>query len=116
MTKKWEVQMSEQVSSWMEDQPRSTRNRGDDLLLILRFVGPQLGRPTVDSITGSSIHNLKELRVSSSSKEAPRILFCFTKERIALLLVAGDKANNWSDWYDRAIQQAEEEYEQFLEN
>jgi hypothetical protein len=116
LNKRWEVLMSEQVSTWLEVQPRSTRKRVDELLLILRLVGPQLGRPTVDSITGSSIHNLKELRVSSTRKEAPRILFCFTKERVALLLVAGDKAHNWSDWYGRAIQQAEEQYEQFLED
>ncbi|MEW1821695.1 type II toxin-antitoxin system RelE/ParE family toxin [Arthrobacter sp. NPDC080031] len=28
-----------------------------------------------------------------------RILFAFDPERLAILLVAGDKAGNWSKWY-----------------
>jgi hypothetical protein len=112
----WEVKMSEQVTQWLESQPWAIRNKVDALVSLLSANGPQQGRPIVDSISGSRIHNLKELRVSSTSNHAIRILFCFTQNRIALLLVAGDKSNNWSKWYDRAIQQAEEEYDRLIEN
>lgn len=116
MTKKWEIQMSEQVSSWLEAQPRSTKLKVEKVLQLLIDRGPHLGRPLADSIVGSAISNLKELRVSSSNQLAIRILFCFTPARMALLLVAGDKSNNWSEWYSEAIEQAEEIYEQHLED
>jgi hypothetical protein len=35
---------------------------------------------------------------------------------MALLLVAGDKSNNWGSWYQQAIQEAEEIYERYIEN
>jgi hypothetical protein len=116
LAKKWEIQMSEQVSSWLEAQPRSTKVKVKKVLKLLIDHGPHLGRPLVDSIVGSEIRNLKELRVSSSNQLAIRILFCFTPARMALLLVAGDKSNNWSNWYSEAIEQAEEIYEQHLED
>lgn len=57
-----------------------------------------LGRPLVDRITGSRIHNLKELRPGSSASSEIRILFVFDPERRAVLLVAGDKAGDWRRW------------------
>lgn len=42
------------------------------------------------SATGSSLHNLKELRCRSI-----RILFIFDDQRQAVLLVAGDKRGQW---------------------
>jgi len=116
LNRKWEVQMSEQVTTWLEAQPRSTKVKVEKVLQLLIDHGPHLGRPLVGSIVGSAISNLKELRVSSSNQLAIRILFCFTPARMALLLVAGDKSNNWSKWYSEAIEQAEEIYEQQLED
>ena len=54
--------------------------------------GPNLGRPLVDRIKGSSIHNLKELRPGSTGTTEIRILFAFDPWRSSVLLVAGDKA------------------------
>jgi DNA-binding XRE family transcriptional regulator len=65
----------------------------------LAEVGPNLGRPLVDRIKGSAIHNLKELRPGSAGATEVRILFVFDPWRSAILLVAGDKAGNWSGWY-----------------
>jgi hypothetical protein len=98
----------------LESEPVAIRERVDVVLTVLAAHGPNLGRPLVDSISGSSIGNLKELRVLSSRDRAIRILFCFTPERIALLLVAGDKSNNWSGWYQDAIEEAEEIYDRYI--
>jgi hypothetical protein len=49
-----------------------------------------------DTITGSKIKNLKELRPGSSGKSEIRILFVLDPWRPAILLVAGDKAGKWS--------------------
>ena len=116
MHPKWEIRLSHQVLAWLESEPVAIRERVDVVLTVLAAHGPNLGRPLVDSISGSSIGNLKELRVLSSRDRAIRILFCFTPARIALLLVAGDKSNNWGSWYQQAIQEAEEIYERYIEN
>ena len=62
---------------------------------VLAEVGPSLGRPLVDRIKGSSLHNLKELRPGSAGAGELRVLFTFDPWRSAILLVAGDKSGNW---------------------
>ena len=76
----------------------------------LESIGPTPGRPLVDVISGSRIHNLKELRPRSAEGSAIRILFVFDPERQAVLLVAGDKAGRWKEWYDKNIPLAEDRY------
>lgn len=76
---------------------------------VLAEVGPGLGRPLVDTIHGSSIANLKELRPGTV-----RILFAFESWRASILLVAGDKAGRWNEWYREAIPLAEQRYERYL--
>lgn len=45
---------------------------------------------------------------------APAFLLTFDPWRSAILLVAGDKSGNWSNWYRRAIPQAESMYGEYL--
>jgi hypothetical protein len=71
--------------------------------------GPGLGRPLVDTIAGSKVQNLKELRPGTV-----RILFAFDPWRSSILLVAGDKAGRWKTWYRQAIPLAEQRYERYL--
>jgi hypothetical protein len=81
----------------------------------LEVHGPGLGRPLVDTIKGSSLRNLKELRPGSSGASEVRMLFAFDPDRNAVILVAGDKAGNWTGWYKDAIPLAEERYRKHLE-
>lgn len=76
---------------------------------VLAEMGPGLGRPLVDTITGSAIANLKELRPGTV-----RILFVFDPWRSSILLVAGDKAGQWNTWYRDAIPLAGHRYEVYL--
>jgi hypothetical protein len=76
--------------------------------------GPGLGRPLVDTLQGSTISNLKELRPRSGRDVAIRVLFVFDPWSQAVLLVAGDKAGDWARWYQRAIPVAEGAYEAWL--
>jgi hypothetical protein len=76
--------------------------------------GPNLGRPLVDRIKGSSIHNLKELRPGSAGTSEMRILFAFDPWRSSVLLVAGNKYGRWTEWYRQAIPHAEQLYERYL--
>ena len=74
-----------------------------------------LGRPLVDRIEDSKIHNLMELRPGSSGAKEVRILFVFDRARQAVLLVAGDKPGQWNRRYDENIPVAEQRYERWLD-
>ncbi len=76
-----------------------------------RTAGAFLGRPTVDKISGSRFHNMRELRPAAT---IIRILFVFDPQRQAVLLLGGDKAGDWKDWYDKNIPIAEQRYEDWL--
>lgn len=58
---------------------------------LLAQFGPNLGRPTVDTLKGSNYTNMKELRFSWNS-EVWRVAFAFDPHREAILLVGGDKS------------------------
>lgn len=76
--------------------------------------GPSIGRPLVDRLAGSRLHNLKELRPVSSGASEVRILFIFDPVRNVVLLIAGDKSGRWKEWYADAIPAAEAAYEAYL--
>jgi hypothetical protein len=69
---------------------------------------------SVDTITSSKVTNLKELRPGSRGRSEVRILLVFDPWRSAILLVAGDKAGSWNNWYARMIPRAEQLYEIYL--
>ena len=76
-------------------------------MLLLEEFGPQLGRPHADTLKGSTIKNLKELRARTNAHSL-RVLYYFNEERHGLLLIGGDmKGKNEKDFYDRLIQTAE---------
>jgi hypothetical protein len=68
--------------------------------------------PMVDRIAGSRLHNMKELRPSGSTI---RILFCFDPRRTAILLLGGNKADAWEEWYAISISHAELLYNAYPE-
>jgi hypothetical protein len=78
------------------------------------ITGPSLGRPLVDRVHGSQLHNLKELRPGSTGRSEVRLLFVFDATREAVILVAGDKAGQWIRWYQENIPVAESRYKQYL--
>jgi hypothetical protein len=57
----------------------------------LERFGPQLGRPSVDTLKGAKHANLKELRFDCDGG-VWRLAFAFDTRRKAILLVAGDKS------------------------
>lgn len=101
----WEVILVDEVDDWFVKLPKDDAERVAGAIDQLAEHGPMLGRPTADTITGSTLPNLKELRPGSI-----RILFCFDTRRQAILLVAGDKAGQWQKWYDENIPIAEQRF------
>lgn len=84
------------------------------LLELLAERGPGLGRPLVDSVVGSRHKNMKELRPGSAGRSELRVLFAFDPERRAILLVAGDKAGSWKQWYRTSISLADDRFTEHL--
>ena len=110
----WEVVLLKEVENWYEQLDLETADLVGAALDLLEEKGPSLGRPLVDKINGSELHNLKELRPGSSGDSEVRVLFIFDPDRNAVLLVAGDKSGKWSEWYEENIPVAEGRYEKWL--
>jgi hypothetical protein len=113
----WEIYLTDEVESWLDRL--LMQDPGSHLQVVaaveaLYEGGPNLGRPLVDRIKGSNLHNLKELRPGSSGTSEIRVLFMFDPWRSAILLVAGDKSGNWTNWYRTAIPHAEDLYAIYL--
>lgn len=89
----------------------------DELLahaLLLREFGPNLGRPTVDTLKGSKHANMKELRFSWEG-QVWRLAFAFDPQRQAILLVGGDKGGaDQKRFYKRLIAIADERFDEHL--
>ncbi len=109
----WDIYLTSEVAAWLESllenlQATDAKSAGlaDDAIYVISRSGPALGRPLVDTITGSKIKNLKELRPGSSGTSEIRILFVFDPWRSAILLVVGDKSGKWNRWYAEAIPHA----------
>lgn len=112
----WVVEMHPAVRVWLLEQDSKTQQGFAHALELLMLKGPQLGRPLVDTIGGSTIKNLKELRPASSGSSEIRALFVFNPKRKAIILIAGDKRRVWSNWYEANIRIAEERFEEYTEN
>jgi Uncharacterized protein conserved in bacteria len=115
---RWVLVIHPDVRDWLHEIRKVDRETaaliGQAIQHVINGRGPDEGRPLVDRITGSRLHNLKELRPASTGGTEVRVLFVFDPVRQMVLLVAGDKSGNWRGWYDSAIPLAEARYAQHL--
>jgi hypothetical protein len=113
----WTVELHAEVDAWflrLAKEDPETADLIEQAVDMLAVRGPTLGRPLVDRIKGSIFHNMKELRPASVGCSEVRILFAFDPMRHAILLVAGDKAGNWREWYSWSIPTADGRYTKHL--
>ncbi len=89
----------------------------DELLAcvsVLQVVGPALGRPHVDTLTGSRHANMKELRFRADDG-VWRVAFAFDPRRRAIILVAGDKSGvAQARFYKGLITRADKRFDDHL--
>ena len=89
----------------------------DELLAhakLLQEFGPQLGRPTVDTLTGSKHAHMKELRFGWK-RTVWRVAFAFDTKRQAILLAGGDKGGtDQKRFYKRLIATADSRFDAYL--
>jgi Phage derived protein Gp49-like (DUF891)/HAD-hyrolase-like len=61
----WEIYQTDEVAAWMRDLRRTDPQAAEKVeaaVDVLAEYGPTLGRPLVDTLVGSKLANLKELR------------------------------------------------------
>ncbi|MEH0471175.1 type II toxin-antitoxin system RelE/ParE family toxin [Streptomyces sp. B21-097] len=115
----WDIVIVDEVRDWLRQlrkEDRETVRLIAAAIDVLESQGPALGRPLVDTVHGSELRHLKELRPGSSGSSEVRILFAFDPARRGVLLVAGDKSGNCRGWYEQAIPLAEERYSAHLKS
>jgi len=84
------------------------------LARLLQQIGPQLGRPRVDTLNGSRHANMKELRFTAAHREW-RVAFAFDTRRQAVLLAAGVKSGRGERrFYRELLRKADERFDAHL--
>ncbi|MDQ1353558.1 MAG: hypothetical protein QG657_3864 [Acidobacteriota bacterium] len=109
----WIIERTDEIVQWIAKLNDDAKEAIYKNLLILKNIGPSLGRPYVDSINESKHKNMKELRVQNK-KRLFRIFFAFDPDRKAILLIGGDKRGD-KRFYQRLIPIADKLYDQYLE-
>jgi hypothetical protein len=109
----WEIVIHPIVSQWLDSLAPSEYQKVVTALKVLREQGPYLGRPFADQVKNSRFKNMKELRPRGKNL---RLLFAFDPNRKAIILVAGDKTNNWIKWYEQNIPIADQRFSEHLRN
>jgi hypothetical protein len=109
----WEIVIHPIVRQWLDSLRRSEYEKVFTALEALEEQGPNLGRPFADQVKNSRFKNMKELRPRGKNL---RLLFAFDTNRKAIILVAGDKTNNWIRWYEQNIPIADQRFSEHLKN
>ncbi len=111
---RWAVEIGDEFESEFDDLDDDVRMEILALARLLQQFGPQLGRPRVDTLSGSRHANMKELRLSAADGEW-RIAFAFDTRRKAILLAAGDKSGGGEKrFYKQLIAKADERFDTHL--
>lgn len=110
----WEVNTTDVFDEWFKQQSEPLQEYILALLKVLSEEGPNLGRPYVDSVKGSSHANMKELRIQFEG-DPIRAFFAFDPKRNAIVLCAGNKKGvNEKLFYKNMIKLADAEYSKRL--
>lgn len=108
----WKTRLTKQVFDWVNGLDEVMADRYEAARQELEERGPGLGRPWADTLKKSRHKNMKELRLVGSNA---RIIFAFDPKREAILLIAGDKTNQWTEWYRENIPIADRIYDEHIE-
>ena len=109
----FEVEFTNEFGQWFDGLTEEQRTAVEARVDLLVELGPTLKRPVVGEIQSSAFApRMKELRCAKDG--ALRILFTFDPRRTVILLLGGDKAGHWQEWYRRAVPAADELYRTYL--
>lgn len=104
----WFLVYLDEFSNWLDGQDEDLQDEALSHLEMLKDRGPLLSRPYADTLKGSKIANLKELRFNYKGSPI-RILYAFDPRKQGVIILAGDKTGN-KRWYEKNIPIAEKLY------
>lgn len=111
---KWTVKLYDKFSEEFDGLNKEVQEELLAHALLLEEFGPQLGRPTVDTLKGSKHSNMKELRFKANNG-VWRVIFAYDPKRQAILLIAGDKSGvSEKRFYKELIRKADERFTKYL--
>jgi hypothetical protein len=108
----WEIEFTAEFEVWWNGLSEDAQDSVHQKVLVLRELGPALGRPSVDTVRGSKHANMKELRVQHAG-EPYRVLFAFDPHRCAVLLIGGNKRGD-DRWYEEMVPLADRLFDEHL--
>ena len=112
----WDIETTEEYDAWFLEQGENEQEAIRMKVELLVEYGPQLPRPHADTLKGSNLSNLKELRAQTEN-HVLRVAFIFDEERAAVLLIGGDKkGKNEKRFYRDLIKQAEKIYQLYRDD
>jgi hypothetical protein len=109
----WEVEYTDKFGLWWETLNEDEQDSVDATVRLLEKLGPQLTFPHSSGINGSRHSQMRELRVQHKG-EPYRILYAFDPRRTAILLLGGKKTGD-DRWYEKFIPDADNLYDEHLE-
>jgi hypothetical protein len=110
----WTVLIGDEFEPEFLALPRSVQEEVFALTRLLQQIGPNLGRPRVDTLKDSRHANMKELRFDGADV-VWRVAFAFDPKRRAILLVAGDKSGgSQRKFYRELIRKADDRFDAHL--
>jgi hypothetical protein len=109
----WEVEFSDEFGRWWDTLDADEQESLLASVVLLRQMGPLLGRPHADAVKGSRHGNMKELRTQHRGRPL-RTLFAFDPRRSAILLIGGDKTGD-GRFYERMVPLADRLYDAHLQ-
>jgi len=109
----WDVDTTDEYDAWFLEQSEDGQASIRMKVELLTEYGPYLPRPHADTLKGSKLSKLKELRAHTVD-HVFRVAFLFDEERKAVLLIGGDKnGKNEKRFYKNLIKQAEKIYQKY---
>ncbi len=111
----WEIELTPQAKAWLGSlNPDDAAGIGA-LINKLERHGAALKRPDAAAIKSSRHQNMRELRLEGSSGQHFRALFALDdRRRRGIVLLGGDKTNDWIGWYLRNVPKADKVHDQYL--
>ena len=110
----WDVELHDEFLPEYDELPEEVQDELMAVIEVLEQVGPQLGRPRVDTLKGSAHANMKELRFDAAGG-VWRFTFAFDPKRQAIILCGGNKSGGSEKrFYRKLIAKADRRFDSHL--
>lgn len=108
----WDVEYSDEFETWWDGLTVEEQESISYYVDLLQQYGIALGTPYSSAIHGSKHGHMRELRVQHQGRPY-RVFYAFDPERVAFLLIGGDKTGN-NRFYELYVPLADAIYDAHL--